>query len=436
VSRPAIQVEGIGKRYRLDRHGAQGYRSLRDVLTETALKPVSWARSLFSAGKGVSEPAGAYEFFWALQDISLEIAQGEVIGVIGRNGAGKSTLLKVLSRITEPTTGRAIVHGRVGSLLEVGTGFHPELSGRENVFMNGSILGMRRTEIERKFDEIVAFAEVEKFIDTPVKRYSSGMYMRLAFSVAAHLEPEVLFIDEVLAVGDAAFQKKCLGKMGDISRQGRTVLFVSHNLTAVQSLCDRVAWLDRGRLKEFGETRAVAGRYLQTASLSASEQSWATPDEAPGTDKVKLRRIAVVPEVTGDGAGITVETPFRIEVEFWNFASDATLNTAIEVYNIEEVCVFSSYSNPGPYPAGVVRTVCHVPGNFLNNSIYSVRIFVVRDASVQLLCHNSLMFEVHDVERVYAYYGKWMGTVRPILSWKVEVTPADEVLAGVEAFSS
>lgn len=217
MSRPAIRIEGIGKRYSIDHDGGRRYIALRDVLSEAARKPVEWARSLFSPKTAEAAGAGSTnEYFWALQDVSFDIGQGDVIGIIGRNGAGKSTLLKVLSRITEPTTGRAIVQGRVGSLLEVGTGFHPELSGRENIFMNGSILGMRRAEIERKFDEIVAFAEIEKFIDTPVKRYSSGMYMRLAFSVAAHLEPDVLFIDEVLAVGDAAFQKKCLGIMGDI----------------------------------------------------------------------------------------------------------------------------------------------------------------------------------------------------------------------------
>lgn len=432
MSRPAIQIEGIGKRYWLGQQ-TDRYRALRDVLTDAALKPVSWARALFSRTDSKTANSES-EYFWALKDISLEIGQGDVIGIIGRNGAGKSTLLKVLSRITEPTTGRAIVNGRVGSLLEVGTGFHPELSGRENIFMNGSILGMRRVEIERKFDEIVAFAGIEKFIDTPVKRYSSGMYMRLAFSVAAHLEPEVLFIDEVLAVGDAAFQKKCLGKMGDISRHGRTVLFVSHNLTAVQSLCTRTAWLDGGRLMEFGETRSVVSRYLQTASFTESEFTWDSPEAAPGDHRVRLRRVAVV--LDRAETQITVETPFRIEIEFWNLKPGATLNAALELYNVEEVCVFSSFSQPDQYPAGLVKTACEIPGNFLNDSIYNARIMIVRDASVHLLFHSALMFEVHDVERTVAFYGKWLGAVRPTLSWKVEVSETDRQLTGVVALSS
>jgi lipopolysaccharide transport system ATP-binding protein len=427
LSRPAIRIDGLGKQYFLNGQG-QSYRALRDVITDTAMKPVSWARNIVSRRK--SEPKGergGKENFWALRDVTFDIQQGDVIGIIGRNGAGKSTLLKVLSRITEPTTGSATVYGRVGSLLEVGTGFHPELSGRENIFMNGSILGMKRVEIERKFDEIVAFAEVAKFIDSPVKRYSSGMYMRLAFSVASHLEPEVLFIDEVLAVGDAAFQKKCLGKMGDISRQGRTVLFVSHNLTAVQSLCNRAVWLNGGEVQDYGETRAVVGRYLQTASIAASEQSWDSPTMAPGNDKIRMRRVAVVPDSEDSALPISVDTPFRIEIEFWNYLRDATLNAAIEVYNIEEVCVFSSFSDPQVFPAGLLTATCEVPANLLNNSLYSVRIFIVRDASVHLFAYNALMFEVHDVERTVAYYGKWLGAVRPALSWKVGVRSSEAV---------
>jgi lipopolysaccharide transport system ATP-binding protein len=253
----AIQVEGLGKKYLL-RHQAQGrrYVALRDVITEKA-------KSLFR----ITTPHSALrtpqlEEFWALNDVSFEIKQGDVVGIIGRNGAGKSTLLKLLSRITEPTTGRIRLRGRVASLLEVGTGFHPELTGRENIFLNGAILGMSRVEIKKKFDEIVAFAEVEKFLDTPVKRYSSGMYMRLAFAVAAHLEPEILVVDEVLAVGDAAFQKKCLGKMQDVSKGGRTVLFVSHNMGAVTSLCHTGIWLQQGRVVKTGSARQIVDEYL------------------------------------------------------------------------------------------------------------------------------------------------------------------------------
>src|SRR5690242_4169068 len=242
----AIRIDRLGKRYRIGR--PEAYKTLRDTLVDTATAPFRAFGSLFRRSSSDQRAARDADLFWALKDVSFEVARGSVTGIVGRNGAGKSTLLKVLSGITEPTEGRVELHGRVGSLLEVGTGFHPELSGRENIFLNGAILGMRRAEITRKFDEIVAFAEVEKFIDTPVKHYSSGMYLRLAFAVAAHLDPEILLVDEVLAVGDAAFQKKCLGKMGDVVRQGRTVLFVSHDMTAISQLASRCLLLDGGRV--------------------------------------------------------------------------------------------------------------------------------------------------------------------------------------------
>ena len=253
MTRYAIRAEALGKRYRIGQR--EGYRSLRDSLTDAVVAPFRRLRTRARDG-GISNT------IWALRDVSLAIEPGEVLGVIGHNGAGKSTLLKILSRITEPTEGFAEVHGRVGSLLEVGTGFHPELTGRENIFLNGAILGMRRSEIARRFDEMVAFAEVERFIDTPVKRYSSGMYLRLAFAVAAHLEPEILLVDEVLAVGDAAFQKKCLGRMGEVAREGRTVLFVSHNLPSIEKLCRRVVVIDGGRVAMQGDPTACIAAYL------------------------------------------------------------------------------------------------------------------------------------------------------------------------------
>lgn len=259
MSDVAIRVEGLSKQYRIGAR-QERYRALRDSITDAMIAPFRRAASLLRGqATGAAE---LNETIWALQDVSFEVKQGEVIGVIGRNGAGKSTLLKILSRITEPTRGHAEIYGRVGSLLEVGTGFHPELTGRENIFLNGAILGMRRREIERKFDEIVAFAEIEKFIDTPVKHYSSGMYVRLAFAVAAHLEPEILIIDEVLAVGDANFQRKCLGKMGDVARSGRTVLFVSHNMGAVSAICKRSLLLQDGKLRKDGFTKAVLPDYF------------------------------------------------------------------------------------------------------------------------------------------------------------------------------
>jgi lipopolysaccharide transport system ATP-binding protein len=257
----AIHVEGLGKQYRIG--GKQtAYNTLRDTLADALVSPFHQVVRLLHDGRTTF--AHRDETIWALKDVSLEIKRGEVVGVIGRNGAGKSTLLKILSRIAEPTEGYAEIHGRVGSLLEVGAGFHLELTGRENIYLNGAILGMRRAEIERKFDEIVAFAEVEKFVDTPVKHYSSGMYLRLAFAVAAHLEPEILLVDEVLAVGDAAFQKKCLGKMGDVAQEGRTVLFVSHNMVAIESLCSRALLLEEGRLTLVGDARELVHHYLMS----------------------------------------------------------------------------------------------------------------------------------------------------------------------------
>jgi lipopolysaccharide transport system ATP-binding protein len=251
----AIQVEDLGKRYRIG-GPRESYGTFRDSLIAAASAPL---RALRGRGWG-----GQSRQFWALRDLSFEVRQGEALGIIGRNGAGKSTLLKILSRVTRPTTGRARIHGRVGSLLEVGTGFHPELSGRENIYLNGAVLGLKRAEIHKKFDAIVDFAGVEEFLETPVKRYSSGMYMRLAFSIAAHLEPEVLIVDEVLAVGDAAFQKKCLGKMEDVAGEGRTVLFVSHNMPAVTSLCRRAIHLSGGQLVDEGPPATVVQRYLES----------------------------------------------------------------------------------------------------------------------------------------------------------------------------
>jgi lipopolysaccharide transport system ATP-binding protein len=264
----AIRCEGLSKQYRIGEQ--ERYRALRDVITDAATAPLRQLRTRLSSANGNGIPNGDRQsaiknnFIWALDDVSFEVNPGEVVGIIGRNGAGKSTLLKILSRITKPTRGHAEINGRVGSLLEVGTGFHPELTGRENIYLNGAILGMRKAEIERKFDEIVSFAEVEKFVDTPVKRYSSGMYVRLAFAVAAHMETEVLVVDEVLAVGDAEFQRKCLGKMGDVAQGGRTVLFVSHNMGAIRSLCSSAVWLDGGTISLQGGAATVVDRYLQT----------------------------------------------------------------------------------------------------------------------------------------------------------------------------
>src|ERR1700720_274090 len=292
---PIITVENLGKKYSLRHLRDQRYIALRDVLVEKAT-------GLFRRnGKGRTTGSPSTEIFWALKNISFDVKQGEVVGIIGRNGAGKSTLLKILNRITEPTSGGADIYGRVGALLEVGTGFHPELTGRENIFLNGAILGMSRAEIRRKFDEIVAFAEVERFLDTPVKRYSSGMYVRLAFAVAAHLDPEILLIDEVLAVGDAAFQKKCLGKMGEVAREGRTVLFVSHSMAAIEALCSACIMFTGGRLAGRGTPLDVLSQYVAAgADLGSGERSLAQHPSRPShyvatMTRVELRSVGPAP---------------------------------------------------------------------------------------------------------------------------------------------
>lgn len=287
MSDVAIRVEGIGKQYRIG-EARPSFPTLRDAIAASARRAAS---VLFSPMRSFRERTRP-EMFWALRDVSFEVKEGDVVGIIGGNGAGKSTLLKILSRITEPTEGRAEIYGRVGSLLEVGTGFHPELTGRENTFLNGAILGMSRQEIARKFDEIVAFAEVERFIDTPVKHYSSGMYLRLAFAVAAHLEPEILIVDEVLAVGDAAFQKKCLGKMGDVARHGRTVLFVSHNMGMIQALCHRALFVHKGRIVTDGPVADTIATYLRRLESQASGNLLART-ERQGRGHVKLARVDV-----------------------------------------------------------------------------------------------------------------------------------------------
>jgi lipopolysaccharide transport system ATP-binding protein len=276
MSDPAIRIVGLGKRYQLGprqgrQRGPRDYDTLREALSDGAAEAARGVASLLRRTGRTPEPDSA---FWALRDVSLDIHAGEVVGVVGENGAGKSTLLKILSRVTRPTTGRVELRGRVGTLLEVGTGFHPELTGRENIYLSGAILGMKRSDIRRKFDDIVTFAEVERFIDTPVKRYSSGMYLRLAFAVAAHLEPEILLVDEVLAVGDAGFQRKCLGKMDDVAKEGRTVVFVSHNMDAIQRLCPRSLLIDHGHVVTYGDSAGVVARHLSRGGDRPKPNTW------------------------------------------------------------------------------------------------------------------------------------------------------------------
>lgn len=313
MSGAAIRVEGLGKMYRIG-GPVERYKTLRDTVSQAVTGIGQRVRGLFGGENGAGRK---YETIWALKDVSFEVQPGEVVGIIGRNGAGKSTLLKILSRITEPTEGRVEIRGRVGSLLEVGTGFHPELTGRENVYLNGAILGMTRAEVDRKFDEIVAFAEVEKFIDTPVKHYSSGMYLRLGFSVAAHLEPDILLIDEVLAVGDLDYQRKCVGKMKDVSRAGRSVLFVSHNMTAVNGLCSAAMLLENGRLLMRGVAQEVVN--IHKKSISVASSGFATsPQQRRGNHRIAITRLQILNHMGERSAVFATGDPIIVRICYDN----------------------------------------------------------------------------------------------------------------------
>lgn len=423
--KPIIRVQNIGKRYRLGGRTA-AYGTLRDVVAGTLRSPLSGRRNGSRAGENT---------LWAVKDINFEVAQGEIVGIVGRNGAGKSTLLKLLSRVTEPTVGRIQLYGRMGSLLEVGTGFHPELTGRENIFLNGAILGMKRAEIKHKFDEIVAFSEVEKFIDTPVKHYSSGMYLRLAFAVAAHLEPEILLVDEVLAVGDANFQRKCIGKMGEVARAGRTILFVSHNMTAINQLCPRTIMLMEGRIAAIGETQQVVAEYLKTDSDDAGERIWNDPKTAPGSEKIRLHAVRIRSRGQIGGAA-DIDQEVSIEVEFWNYMPAIT-NLCVTIYLADRSgnVVLSSGNTPKanllpddwyeqPHEPGLYRAVCTLPANFLNEGRYYISIYVVTlgPVVVEVDAQQAVAFDVFDtgVMRQPGGGREWPGAVRVRLPWQTE----------------
>jgi lipopolysaccharide transport system ATP-binding protein len=357
--------------------------------------------------------------FWALEDLSFNVQQGEVLGIIGRNGAGKSTLLKVLSQVTAPTSGQIRFRGRIASLLEVGTGFHPELTGRENIFLNGAILGMNKSEIRSKLDEIVAFSEIEEFIDTPVKRYSSGMYVRLAFAVAAHLEPEILILDEVLAVGDARFQQKCLGKMGEVSLGGRTVLFVSHNMVAVQTLCRRALLLHDGRLEREGPTASVVSAYLGEGQRRGEKTQWATPDVAPGNTEVRIRRIRITPDDQRADGLISMTTPIQVETEFWVLKPGVRVHLTYVLVNEQGVIVLTSGGQSRIRPVGLHRGSFTLPGHLLNSGGYSLRLLVIEDENRATYDQHGLAsFSVTDLaERQTAWTGREPGVVQLPLPW-------------------
>jgi lipopolysaccharide transport system ATP-binding protein len=426
----ALRVSGLGKRYRLGER--ESYLALRDVIARAARSPAARIRRA-RRGEGTARD----DTFWALRDVTFELPHGQALGLIGRNGAGKSTLLKILSRITEPTEGHAVVHGQVGALLEVGTGFHPELTGRENVLLNGAILGMRRKEIRQKFDEIVEFAAVERFVDTPVKRYSTGMRARLAFAVAAFLETDILVVDEVLAVGDAEFQKKCMGKMGDAARGGRTVLFVSHNMAAVETLCERAIWLEGGHCVADGPASQVVSRYLATSFSALSERTWTDMDSAPGNDEVRIRRAVVRPEFGSSTDVIDVRTPVVVEIEYWNRSPGSRLSLSLHVYNEQGTTVFNALPylerawQGRPFPRGLYRDRVHIPGDLLNDGMHRISCTVVTNSSHAIFeVDDLLVFDVRDDGASRdGWFGVWEGAVRPRRVWETEqLVDSDDAL--------
>jgi lipopolysaccharide transport system ATP-binding protein len=422
ASRVAIQAEGLGKRYRLDSGGA-AYGRLSEAISGLVLAPLRRRQSLDRTE------------FWALRDVSFEVPAGTAVGVIGRNGAGKSTLLKLLSRITRPTTGTARLYGRVASLLEVGTGFHPELSGRENIFLSGAVLGMDGGEIRRKFDEIVDFSGIEsQFLDTPVKRYSSGMQVRLGFAVAAHLEPEILLIDEVLAVGDARFQAKCLGKIEEMGAGGRTVLFVSHNMPSILRLCSRAILLEHGRVLVEGPTHEAVRVYLESDLGRSSERRWADWSEAPGDDVARLKSVRVVPIGGGSAEEIDIRQPVDIEVEYWaGRLGDVRPSANLAFWNDEGICLFitnawqdrpAGLDEPGPT---VIRSTCSIPGNFLAEGrvLVTAAVSSFNPTLAHALVRDAVAFHVVDRSEGDGVRGEsmneWAGVVRPMLDWRTEV---------------
>jgi len=416
MSDVVVRVEGVSKRYRIG-GSKEPYKTFRDAIVKTLRAPIDRISARRDAENNT---------FWALKDVSFEVKQGDVLGIIGRNGAGKSTLLKILSRITEPTTGAIYLKGRVGALLEVGTGFHPELTGRENIYLSGTILGMTRAEVARKFDEIIDFAGVEQFIDTPVKRYSSGMGLRLGFAVAAHLEPEILIVDEVLAVGDADFQKKCLGKMSEVAGQGRTVLFVSHNMAAVQRMCTRAVWLNSGEVVEQGRTDEIVSNYLNHAVQSTTDQFYPDIEHAPGNDRIRVRRMRVIPTEGDPTPLISMITPIQLEFEYWNLRP-TLLNLSLHIYTIDGVMAFNTapvhdvFWMENKHPIGLFKSMCEIPGYLLNSGAYYVSVMFVEDQARAIFNFNeALSFDVAEAAEVRGkstWFGKWPGVLHPRLEW-------------------
>jgi len=420
MSKVVIKAENISKQYRL---GLVGTGTVKDDMKRWWYNLRGKENPFLKIGEANDRSSkGESDYVWSLRDINFEIQQGDSVGIIGRNGAGKSTLLKILSQVTQPTTGKIYTKGRIASLLEVGTGFHPEMTGRENIYLNGAILGMRKHEITRKFDEIVAFSGVERYIDTPVKRYSSGMYVRLAFAVAAHLESEILIVDEVLAVGDAEFQKKCLGKMNDVSKgEGRTVLFVSHNMAAVESLCTKAFSLKNGSLIDSGIPSKIITEYLAHNSFSERKIKYDSIKDALGNESVRILEATVENASNNDpDAVIDVSSDIDIKINILNLTEEEVLSVSFDLKTLRGDVVFGSGNKFECKKNHLSEIVCRIPGNFLNDDSYQISLYILT-ASMRMLFSKDefLTFEIKDQKRESGYLGKINGFVRPQLEWRI-----------------
>jgi lipopolysaccharide transport system ATP-binding protein len=405
MAKKLIEAEDISKHYRL---GVLGSRSLKEDLK-------NWWRGNLKKSLESPDPESRKDI-WALRNINFDVFHGEVLGLIGKNGAGKSTLLKIISRITLPTTGRISGNGRIASLLEVGTGFHGELTGRENIYLNGNIMGMKKKEIDRKFDEIIEFSGVSRFLDTPVKRYSSGMYVRLAFAVAAHLDPEILVIDEVLAVGDAEFQQKCLAKIKSISREeGKTILFVSHNIQTIRNVCDKALVLEKGRMVGFGETEPVLSTYLKQSRDQFLGTDYSKQDILPGNDQIRISRVELTPNYLNQYQVIDIRTELTVHFEFkYQAEKSGDLMVILQVFSNAGELIFEIASSKYVFKNGNIKGESVIPGNFLNDGLYYISLAFVGNSSTRLFYLEScLSFDVEDYKDSGSLYGKWPGVVRP-----------------------
>jgi len=412
-----IEVEKLSKKYAL--HGTQNWSTLRDTFSSILRKRSS------------SEPDKKH-FIWALKDISFKVHAGETLGIIGHNGAGKSTLLKILSRITKPTSGIVKIKGRVGSLLEVGTGFHQELSGRENIFLSGAILGMKRKEIEKKLDSIISFAEMEKFIDEPVKFYSSGMFMRLAFSVAAHLEPDILLLDEVLAVGDVDFQHKCLDKMQEIMNQGNTILFVSHNMSAITRLCKRAVVLEKGQIVAEGDARDMVELYLNSGLNNCAEKSWDDETSAPQSETVRLRKVRIINHSRQTVASLPINEPVGVEITYDVLQDGKILIPNFHFFTQDWLNIFMIQDVAGdwrtkPREKGTYVTTALLNGNFFNEGRFFVEVYIsthIPETQIHLKTPEPLSFEIFEIpQNLFTrgdFFGRIPGILRPMAKWETE----------------